>query len=189
MTLQNVNSDNQQIEYENKNQPKEIIKLSLNMKKYGCFGTCPIYDLTIQSDGKVIFEGKKYTKTKEKAESKIDKEKIKQLIFEIEEANFFSFDNVYNYDSKNCPELVTDNPTIILTIKLNEKEKTINHDWGCWADSPIITDSNGKITTDSNGKTVKKENWSPAIFPQKLFNLENKIDEIVEAKRWVGEGK
>ncbi|MDQ3322404.1 MAG: DUF6438 domain-containing protein, partial [Acidobacteriota bacterium] len=151
-----------------------------------CFGECPIYDLTIQSNGKVIFEGKKYTKTIGKTESKLEKEKIKQLISEIEKANFFSLDNAYNYDSGNCPVLVSDSSSITLYIKLNGKEKTINHDWGCWVDSPIENDSDD-INNSANRKV--KKNWSPKIFPQQLYNLENKIDEIVETKRWVGERK
>ncbi len=67
----------------------------------------------------------------------------------------------------------------MLSIKLNGKEKTINHDWGCWEDSPTENDSTGDI------KIVK--DWSPKVFPQQLYNLENRIDEIVETKRWVGE--
>lgn len=182
-TLQNENTNqNQQIKSTNQNRQKELTELSLSMKRSGCFGECPIYDLTIQSDGKVIFEGKKYTKTIGKAESKLEKEKIKKLIAEIGKANFFSLDDSYNYESKNCPLSMSDHPNITLYIKLDGKEKTINHDWGCWKDSPLTS-------PDSNGSSVMQENWKPTIFPQKLYLLENKIDEIVETKRWIGEGK
>ncbi len=107
--MQNENTNqNQQKENTNQNQQKENTELSLSMKRSFCFGECPIYDLTIQSNGKVIFEGKKYTKTIGKTESKLEKEKIKQLITEIEKANFFSLDNAYNYDSNNCPLYISD---------------------------------------------------------------------------------
>ncbi len=180
-TSQTLNINNQQIKSTNQNQQKEITELSLNMKKSGCFGECPIYDLAVQSDGKVIFDGKKYTKKIGKVESRLDKEKIKELINEIEKTKFFSLDNAYNYDSKNCPVSMSDLPNITLYIKLNGEEKTINHDWGCWKGSPI--------TTDSNGKSIRKETWSPTIFPQELYNLEDKIDEIAGTKRWIGERK
>ncbi len=62
MISQVINSNNQQTKSDN--QQKEITELSLNMKKSGCFGECPTYDLTVQPDGKVIFNGKEYTKQK-----------------------------------------------------------------------------------------------------------------------------
>ncbi len=180
--LQNENTNqNQQKENTNQNQQKETTELSLSMKRSFCaWGGCPIYDLTIQPDGKVIFEDKKYTKTIGKTESKLEKEKIKQLITEIEKANFFSLHNTYNYDSNNCPVFMSDSPSTTLYIKLNGKEKTINHNWGCWVDIPTENDS---------ASTKPKKNWSPRIFPQELYLLENKIDEIVETKRWIGERK
>jgi hypothetical protein len=191
--LQNENTNqNQQKENTNQNQQKENTELSLSMKRSFCFGECPIYDLTIQSNGKVIFEGKKYTKTIGKTESKLEKEKIKQLITEIEKANFFSLDNAYNYDSNNCPLYVSDSSSVLLSIKLNGKEKTINHDWGRWEnDRPTQNDSTDiKIEKDWSPNDIKIEkDWSPKVFPQQLYNLENKIDEIVETKRWIGERK
>ena len=191
--MQNENTNqNQQKENTNQNQQKENTELSLSMKRSFCFGECPIYDLTIQSNGKVIFEGKKYTKTIGKTESKLEKEKIKQLITEIEKANFFSLDNAYNYDSNNCPLYVSDSSSVLLSIKLNGKEKTINHDWGRWEnDRPTQNDSTDiKIEKDWSPNDIKLEkDWSPKVFPQQLYNLENKIDEIVETKRWIGERK
>lgn len=170
----------------NQNQPKENIiqnqreetaELSLNMKKSFCFwGGCPIYDLTIQPEGKIIFEGRKNTKTIGKVESNLEKKKVKQLITEIEKANFFTLDDAYNYDSKNCSVFMSDSPNITIYIKLNGKEKTINHNWGCRVGSLA---ENGEV----------KRNWSERVFPQELYNLENKIDEIVETKRWIGERK
>jgi Domain of unknown function (DUF6438) len=160
-----------QSENTNQTQTKETPKLSLKMERFGCYGRCPIYDLTIQPDGNVIFEGKFWTKVKGTAEGKITQEQLKQLIDEIEKAKFFSLDNNYNWDSKNCPELATDSPGINLTIKLNGKEKTIDHYHGC----------NEKDSANQN------KDWTEKIFPQQLYKLENKIDEIVETKRWIGE--
>ncbi len=152
---------------------KEKNELSLKMERSGCYGPCPIYDLIIQPDGKVTFDGKFYTEVKGKTEGKITQEQLKQLIDEIEKANFFSLDNAYNYKSKNCPELATDLPSVNLEIKLNGKEKTINHYYGCFE----------KETSNQN------KDWAEKVFPQQLFKLENKIDEIVETKRWIGEGE
>lgn len=173
---------NSALRTENTNQQKEKIELSLSMKRSGCYGQCPIYDLTVQSDGKVIFEGKGYTEMTGKVESNLSEEKMNQLIAEINRINFYSLENSYSIDSGNCPNDSTDMPNVKLYIKLNEKEKTIDHYLGCWEDKPKEMQSNS-----SNEVKVSNGDLTKRIFPQKLYNLENKIDEIVETKRWIGE--
>jgi len=144
-------------------------ELSITMKRMACFDGCRVYNLEIQSNGKVIFEGIQYTKIKGKIRSKLSKQKINQLISEIDAAGFFDLKDSYVINS-DCPMMVNHNPDVILTIKLNGKEKTVTHYLGC------------------PEKFVKfGEPWK--VFPQQLYNLENKIDEIVETKRWVGERK
>jgi hypothetical protein len=158
---------------ENVNQEPQTGKteLFLSMKRSHCYGTCPVYELNIQSDGKVLFNGIDYTETKGKVLSNLSGEKMKLLVSEIEEANFFSYEDSYDKDSSSCPLIATDNPTVTLSVKLNGKEKNITHYLGCRSE---VNPSRGR---------------SASIFPQQLYDLENKIDEIVETKRWIGKGK
>ena len=150
----------------NQTQQKEF---SLTMERGDCWRFCPVYKLTIQPDGKVLFEGIQDTETKGKVESILDKEKLTQIISEIEKADFFSLKDSYTSASDNCPSWSIDAPTVILYINLNGEEKKITHSSGC--------------------HEVYNPNESQKIFPQQLFKLENKIDEIVETKRWIGERK
>lgn len=147
--------------------PAEPKSFSLMMFRGNCLGTCPIYSLNVESDGNVVFEGTAYTQTIGKAESRLSNEKIKELIVEINKANFFSFQDEYSYNSKNCSQITTDTPKVFLTIKIDDKEKTIHHYHGCYV----------------------KDWFSKENALQPLTDLENKIDEIVETKRWVGEIK
>ncbi len=166
---------------ENTNRQKEKIELSLSMKRSGCYGRCPIYDLTVQPDGKVLFEGKFWTEIIGKAEDKLTEEQLKLLTAEIEKADFLSFDDDYGFKSKNCPNIATDNASVTLNIKLNGREKTINHYLGC------LENDKPNIQTNDNSAIRKAEDLSEIVFPQSLYNLENKIDEIVETKRWIEE--
>ncbi len=155
-----------QIENVSPRQQNDKTDLSLRIKTTACFGKCPIYNLTIQPNGKTIFEGIQDTKVKGKAESNLTQEKMNALIDEIDKADFFSFKVSYEYDSGNCPVFFSDAPSIVISVALRGKEKTISHNYGC----------------EETGGKYK-------IFPQQLYNLENKINEIVETKRWIGEGK
>lgn len=164
-----------QTENSNQSVPKEKAQLSLKMEKSGCYGRCAVYDLTVEPDGKVIFEGKTYTETIGKAEDRLNEAQLKNLTLEIEKADFFSLENAYNWDSGNCPELATDMPSVNLTIRLNGKEKTINHYHGCFE--------------KDESPTLKSKNVADKIFPQQLYNLENRINVIVETKRWIEKQK
>ncbi len=141
--------------------PKEF---SLEMNRTLCYGTCPVYNLTVATDGKVVFVGEKFTKTIGNAEGQINPEKIKQLIAEINQSKFFSFKDDYGYESKNCSSTSTDSPSVTLKIKFDGIEKTIKHYQGCFVNETF---------SQSNG-----------LKP--LTDLENKIDEIVGTKQWIG---
>ena len=144
-------------------------ELSLTLKKSDAHGQSSVYNLSIQPNGRIFFEGILMTKIKGNVEANLSQAKINQLIDEIVRADFFSLKDSYTPESKNCPWYMLDSPTIILSVKLNEKEKTIVHYLGC-----------GEQNAD---ETVIKS------FPKQLNDLENKIDEIVETKRWIGARK
>ncbi len=147
--------------------------LNLRMERTNCFGECPVYTLTIQPDGKFFFGNVKIREkdkliTKKKIEGKLSEEKVNQIVDEVNKADFFNLKESYA-DGFNCPAFWKDNPDVTLLISLSGKEKTVSHNLGC----------KENVDIDEEGK----------IFPQQLYELENKIDEIVETKRWIGERK
>ena len=137
--------------------------LLITLQRTACYGICPIYKLTVKADGSVLFEGEKFVKTTGKVDAKISEEKVKQLIKAFDSADYFSLNG--KYDSQNCYQ-VTDNPSASTSIQINGKTKSISHYRGCVEG------------TDDFKKELSK-----------LTELENKIDEIVETKRWIGERK
>jgi hypothetical protein len=139
--------------------------LTITLERTGCYATvnvCPTYKLTVKADGAVVFEGKDVTEVKGEIEDKISVEKVKRLVAEFRKADYFNLENSYDYE--NCPSTHTDRPNANTSIEIEGKQKTIYHYLGC------------------KGKDSE-------IFPARLSELENKIDEIVETKRWIGEQK
>jgi Domain of unknown function (DUF6438) len=126
-----------------------------------CFGTCPAYKLTISADGAVVFDGMEFVKTSRIVHSKISKDQLKQLIAEFERAQYFSLRESYYSEEDGCPEFWTDSPTVTTSLRINGQYKSIIHYWGC------------------------QENNGESIYPKALFDLENKIDEIVGTKEWI----
>jgi|SRR5688500_14727869 len=162
---------------ENDGQPVEG-ELAVRMERKGCYGRCPMYILDIRPDGSVKFEGKGYTKTIGTEESKIGRGQLQELISVIRKSDFFVFNDSYETGADGCPSTATDMPTVILSVRLDGREKTISHYNGCLEISepqPV-----------EPGKVARAEKLHP--FPRKLTTLEYRIDEIVSTKRWVSDG-
>ena len=123
--------------------------LVITMERTACHGTCPIYKLTISGDGTVIYEGQDFVQVKGRETASLSPAQIQDLVTAFEQANFFTLTDSTDQDT-------TDSPSVITSITLNGKTKTINHYYG-----------------DSGA-------------PQALFDLESKIDEITNSKQWTG---
>jgi hypothetical protein len=170
--------------------PKIVLKepksFSLIMDRNNARGPCNQYKIIIDPNGKSIIERscqitldlskcKTYESNgisneiracrnpeTEKRERQISPEKIRELIAEIKESDFFSFEDDYSQMSKNCYPSATDTPSVDLTIKFDETEKTIRHYHGCFVKS---------LNSEQN-----------ALQP--LRDLEDKIDEIAGTETW-----
>ena len=148
--------------------PKDLV-ISLE-RKFNCFDLsdnksekCRDYFLKINANGNAALTIEETRKRKTKnINTKIKQEEIKQLINDFEKANFFQLQNEYT-DGDICKIRATEQSTETISIQINGKKKQVEHYLGCYiAETEIITS---------------------------LLNLGNKIDEIVETKRWIGERK
>ncbi len=150
------------------------------MKRFGSHGGRPSYDLTVEPNGKVtiekvIIDGGIWKKTMGRTEEKLSDEQMKQLVSEIEKADFFSFNDAYNSDSTDCQN--SEKAGVRLFVKLRGKEKTIKHYFGCRLSEKM---------QEYNPLNIKIEkDFLPEVFPQELYNLEMKIDEIGGTKHWL----
>ena len=77
--------------------------------------------------------------------------------------NFFDLEISINYVKDNCPIVVTDYPSVIISIQINGKTKKVKHYLGCL-----------------------EEERNHIIFPQKLYSLERRINLITDSFRWTG---
>lgn len=127
-------------------------KIVITLERTGCFGTCPAYLVTLDSDGDVVFDGLYYVEAKGKQTSHVDPTAVRQLAQDFVTADFYSMDPVYR-------ALVTDSPTYVLSISIDGKKKTVDDYVGPWVGMPsVVTD------------------------------LEDKVDEVAQTKRWIGTG-
>lgn len=129
----------------------------ITLERTACFGTCPVYKLTIYDDGKVEYEGHEYVKQRGKAQGQITKEALEELVREFEKIDYFKLNESYSSEGKNCPQLWTDHPTAITSLNWKGRKKTVRHYHGCRG-NPVL---------------------------HQLTALENKIDEVANTERWI----
>lgn len=132
-------------------------KDSITLERGACFGTCPIYKVSVRSDGRVTFEGFNYTKVKGKATGRIKAKDFKNLVQEFEQIKYFSLDDTYEPGQPNCDPAVTDLPRVKSSIRLRGKTKSISHYQGCL-----------------NSEVVRA-----------LFVLDRRIDEVAGTVKWI----
>lgn len=95
----------------------------INFEADFCFGTCPIFEMSIQEDGTAFYNAISYNKLEGKFRTIIHKPQLDSLKTQISKANIFTLNNNYSI-------AFTDHPTYILTVKLkNGRTKTIK-DYG-----------------------------------------------------------
>jgi hypothetical protein len=123
------------------------IKIKLERKSNDDDTNYPNYSLIISDDGKVIYTGVKNVRTVGAKTYQLPKERIQQLIDELQRVYFFTLKDHFN-NRKRDDGLVT------VSISLDDKSKQVTH--------PI-------------GSTV----------PRGLAELETRIDEISESKKWI----
>lgn len=97
----------------------------ITIKRSICYGSCPDYTVTIAADGTVTFEGREFVRTKGIAKATISRENLRKLIAAFENAKYFSLNNSYRTAKDGCPEEWTDAPTVVTSIKINGRFKSI----------------------------------------------------------------
>lgn len=97
----------------------------------------------------MTYEGQDFVHVKGRQTANLSPAQIQDLVSAFEQAKFFTLPDYTHEDT-------TDSPSVITSITLNGKTKTVHHYYG-----------------DNSA-------------PQELFDLESKIDEITNSKQWTG---
>jgi hypothetical protein len=135
----------------------------ITLERTACYGTCPIYKVSVFENGEVIYNGEKYVKTLGIVKYKVDTNIIKILINEFLKVSYFSLKE--NYFRK------------ILSVKIDENGDEIE-------EFELVTDLPTTFTSFSyNGKFHKIRNYYGA--PALLDSLEIKIEELLNTQKLI----
>ena len=102
---------------------------SVSLSRSACYGTCPIYSVTIAADGTVGYHGEKFVAVTGFQARTITPEKVREVYDAIEKANVFALEDEYVGP-------VTDFPTYELSVTYKGRTKRIEDYAGKMADMP-----------------------------------------------------
>ncbi|HEY9627533.1 MAG TPA: DUF6438 domain-containing protein [Coleofasciculaceae cyanobacterium] len=90
----------------------------ITLERTACYGPCPVYELTVYGDGKVVYEGRAFVAAQGRRTAQISPEQVQQLVTAFETANFFALKDQYAVE-------VTDLPGAWTSIRLNGQSKRV----------------------------------------------------------------
>jgi uncharacterized protein DUF6438 len=129
---------------------------TITLERTACFGSCPVYRVSVTDSGAVTYQGKEHVRRTGDANARIPPTQVAALLSEIEQSGYFSLDDRYVASEPGCGRYATDSPTVITSVTLRGRTKTITHDYGC------------------------------SSVPGALTILERRIDETLGSGQWTG---
>src|SRR3982751_1541119 len=91
----------------------------ITLERTACFGTCPVYTVTIYTDGTVIYNGTQFVDVKGEQTSTIDPATVEQLVAGFEAAGYFDWNDSYT------DMHITDQPYITTSVTRDGVTKQI----------------------------------------------------------------
>jgi len=88
-------------------------KVAITLERTACFGTCPVYTISILENGDVIYNGEKFVDVTGEQKSQLDPETVAAMVKAFEDAGYFDWKEAYDTMT------VTDLPTIITSVTRN----------------------------------------------------------------------
>lgn len=104
------------------------VEVLVQLERTACFGACPVYAVTVLTDGTTRYTGEQHVKVTEPVEVKLEPAVLEKLKARFESSEFLKWG-----DYQRTP--VTDMPTVVLTYKGH----TVRHYLGDDKAPPALT--------------------------------------------------
>ncbi len=102
------------------------------LERTGCYGECPVYRLTVNTDGSVVYVGTRWVKVLGRHEYKLSEAQLSDLESAFERANFMTF---HDYDHVES----TDDDWAHLSLQRGGRTKRVRHYHGDSAAPPALS--------------------------------------------------
>jgi hypothetical protein len=136
--------------------PSATATSAITLERTACFGSCPVYTISVSPTGEVQYEGRAHVRKLGAATGRVPRERVDALLAELERGGYFAFAERYTSPEPTCGRYATDSPSVITSVTLRGHTKLVAHDYGCGS------------------------------APGALVILERRIDEALNTGQWTG---
>jgi Domain of unknown function (DUF6438) len=132
-----------------------LSNVTIGMERNVCMGTCPVYSLEIFGNGTLVYNGERFVNVTGKQISSISEDKVKELVEEFYNINYFSLNDTFDRIVK------TDQPTVITSININGTFKSIFDNLGAIAPEGL------RVLENRIDEITNSSKWiEPYVHPQ-----------------------
>jgi hypothetical protein len=117
----------------------------ITLERGPCFGTCPVYSVTLDGSGAVLFEGRRFVADTGISTGKVPPARIDSLVAELTAGGYFDFADRYRAGEPGCERYATDLPSVNTEVRAGGRSKRIEHDHGCMEAPAALTALEGRI--------------------------------------------
>lgn len=131
------------------------------MERTGCYGECPVYRLTVNADGSVVYVGTRWVKVLGRQVYKISEAQLAELQAAFERANF---NQLHDYDKVES----TDDDWAHISLRRGSGFKRVRHYHGDNAAPPALgalEDEFDRIVDSGRLVGVPSTSGTPAVPP------------------------
>ena len=106
----------------------------VTLERTGCLGSCPVYKLTLNGTGEVIYEGRRFVKSSGSYSSRIAEKSVLELANSLLTRRFFDageeyagHDRIYRRDGRLIVTrtVVQDGPSMVLSLTIGRYTRTV----------------------------------------------------------------
>jgi hypothetical protein len=117
----------------------------ITLERGPCFGTCPVYSVTLDGTGAVLFEGRRFVADTGISTGHVPVARIDSLVADLAAGGYFDFADRYAAGEPGCERYATDLPSVITEVRAGGRSKRIAHDHGCMEAPEALTALEGRI--------------------------------------------
>ncbi|MEM7119399.1 MAG: DUF6438 domain-containing protein, partial [Chloroflexota bacterium] len=96
----------------------------ITLERTACFGTCPIYTVSIDENGRILYNGLDFVTATGEQTAQIDPQQVQDLVDFMVNGRYFELEDAYTN------RLVTDLPSAITSLTIDGKTKRIDRYFG-----------------------------------------------------------
>ena len=126
-------------------QPPVDSAVRITLERGPCFGACPVYSVTLDGSGAILFEGRRFVADTGISTGNVPPARIDSLVAELTAGGYFDFADRYRAGEPGCERYATDLPSVITEVRAGGRSNRIEHDHGCMDAPEALTALEGRI--------------------------------------------